>query len=448
VWYCIRARDDLDNVTYFPSAADPSDPEHTGGAGDYLTFSVLPLFPDGYSGTRVLLVNGYPSNHYHWAYDWAECLGEMDRRRPLVDLYGQTLTDAGYCYDIYDIGGAGTAGPGIHPAGFDYYNAVIWFTGDNEGSNSSLIDSTAQSAIRDYLATGGKLVLCGDRLALNMEICPPDMYCGNGDALGGDFIYGVMGCNYLDEMGSPFTRPYVYCKGVDSVYIFGVPTEVDFDSLLVYRECPYTRDMSWVKAETGPPAGFVVQPLLDVLNPDVPVAHNAIYTEYQFAGQCVFVNFDLSASVNHEQTYCISPAPGVPPYDSEAYEGRVDLIRLILEDIFGLEPPGGGTAGTGRTADEPEAGFSWALARTSPNPFARTTQIAFEVAKPCRVRLAVYNMRGQVVRVLVDGVVEAGPHRTSWDGRSEAGGLAASGVYFCRMDAAGYTATRKMLLLR
>ena len=111
VWYCIRATDDLDNVTYFPSAADPSGPEHTGGAGDYLTFSVLPLFPDGYSGTRVLLVNGYPSDQYHWAYDWAECLGEMDRRRPLVELYGQTLTDAGYCYDIYDIGGAGTAGP-------------------------------------------------------------------------------------------------------------------------------------------------------------------------------------------------------------------------------------------------------------------------------------------------------------------------------------------------
>jgi hypothetical protein len=445
VWYCVKATDDLDNVTYFPAAADPMDPRHTGTAGDYLTFSVLPLYPADYSGARILLVNGYRTDQYSWAYDWAECLTDLDVRMPLVAMYEETLTDAGYCYDVYDIGGAASSME-IHPIWFDDYDAVVWFTGSDNGGRS-LIDSTAQYAIRDFLAGGGKLVLCGDRLALNLQLCPPGYVCECGDALDGDFIYGIMGCWYKEEMATPFSKPYIYCDGVDSISVFGTPTSIDFDSLLIYRECPYPRDMSWVRAETSPPMGFTVQPLLDVLNPDVEIAHSAMYTEYLTAGQCVFVNFDLSACVNHEQTYCIPSNPAPPPYNAAAYEGRVELMRLILEDIFGLAPPGGGTAGTGEPSGPPETGHAWALAQNSPNPFARSTEIRYEVAEPCRARIAVYNTRGQVVRVLVDEAEEPGAYRAAWDGRSESGRRVSSGVYFYRIEAGAFTATRKMLIL-
>jgi hypothetical protein len=442
VWYCVKATDDLSNVSYFPASADPMGPRHTGTADDYLTFSVLPLYPADYTGARILLVNGYRTDQFSWAYDWAECLLDLDMRMPVIDMYKRTLSDAGYCHDVYDIGGAGTSME-IHPIWFDDYDAVVWFTGTDNGSRN-LIDSTAQYALRNFLGDGGKLVLCGDRLALNLQLCPPGYVCESGDALDGDFIYGIMGCDYRDEMVTPFNKPYIYCEGVESIDVFGTPTAIDFDSLLVYRECPYLRDMSWVRAETSPPMGFTVQPLLEVLNPDVEMAHHAMYTEYLGTGQCVFVNSDLSACVNHEETYCISPSPAAPPYNAAAYEGRVDLMKLILEDLFGLAPTGGGTAGT---EGETGTSYGWALAQNSPNPCVTSTEIRYEIAKPGRVRITVYNALGQVVRVLVDEQAEPGRHGAIWDGKSSSGGRISSGVYFYKMDAGGFSATKKMLVV-
>ena len=171
LWYCAKATDDLSDVTYFPAAADPVSPGHTGTAADYFTFSVLPLYPDGYSGTRVLLVNGYRTDPYYWAYDWAECLADVDTRKPLVALYGETLTDAGYCYDVYDIGGAGMTAAGIHPTWFDYYNVIIWFTGNHR---EQMLDNDRIAMIKDYLNNGGNLFLSGQGIASDLDTTDQD----------------------------------------------------------------------------------------------------------------------------------------------------------------------------------------------------------------------------------------------------------------------------------
>lgn len=439
VWYCVKVTDDLSNVTYFPATADPTNPHHTGTADDYQAFSVLPLYPADYDSTRILLVNGFPSGQYYRMYDWAECLADVDNLRPLLDIYGETLADAGYCYDVYNIGGAAT-GVAIQPIWFDDYDGIVWFTGSY--FEDDLVNTEAENAIIEYMATGGKVLLCGDRLAYYASEC--DRGIGWCDSTEAAFLFGVLGCWYQEEMVAPFDKPYIYCEAVDSIEIFGNPVEVEFDSLLVYRECPYLRYMSWVRAETNPPAGFTVQPLLTVLNPDVPLAHNAIYTEYLGTGQCVFVNFDLSASINHVETYCAAPNPAAPPYSAGAYEGRVDLIRLILKDIFGLPQTGGGTAGA---KDKPGTGFGWALAQNSPNPCRASTEIRYEMAKTGRVRITLYNALGQVVRVLVDGEAEPGGHVAAWDGRSASGSRVSSGVYFYRMEAGNFSATRKMIVV-
>ena len=65
-----------------------------------------------------------------------------------------------------------------------------------------------------------------------------------------------------------------------------------------------------------------------------------------------------------------------------------------------------------------------------------------------RVRLVVYNILGQLVKVLVDGDQAAGPHTVVWDGRDNAGGEISSGVYFYRVRAGDFSATRKMVLVR
>jgi len=83
-----------------------------------------------------------------------------------------------------------------------------------------------------------------------------------------------------------------------------------------------------------------------------------------------------------------------------------------------------------------------------PNPFNPSTQLRFELAEDAPVRLEVYAVNGQRVRVLVDGMLGAGAYEQVWDGRDQAGGNAASGVYFARLRAGGRVQTRAMALVR
>jgi len=82
--------------------------------------------------------------------------------------------------------------------------------------------------------------------------------------------------------------------------------------------------------------------------------------------------------------------------------------------------------------DEPV--FATRLLAPSPNPFNPTTTIAYTLATPGRVTVRVHDAAGRIVRTLVDGKRTAGEHATVWDGRTDAGERAASGVYFVRMD--------------
>lgn len=87
------------------------------------------------------------------------------------------------------------------------------------------------------------------------------------------------------------------------------------------------------------------------------------------------------------------------------------------------------------------------LGECRPNPFFSSTALSYEVPFAGRVRMAIYSIRGRVVRTLVDRPMEAGSHSIVWDGKNDAGERAAGGVYFCRLEAAGRTVSRKLLLL-
>ena len=59
-----------------------------------------------------------------------------------------------------------------------------------------------------------------------------------------------------------------------------------------------------------------------------------------------------------------------------------------------------------------------------------------------------FDVAGRLVRTLVDGQRSAGYHEVMWDGRDGAGRGMASGAYYYRIDADGYTDTRKMTLVK
>jgi len=103
-----------------------------------------------------------------------------------------------------------------------------------------------------------------------------------------------------------------------------------------------------------------------------------------------------------------------------------------------------GGSGSGLIDGQGEVGPAMTvLNQNSPNPFNPMTEIKFSLKTAGEVHLNVYNIRGELVETLAEGTLAAGPHQVMWDARNQA-----SGVYFYRLEAPGFTETRKMIMLK
>ncbi|MFO7654843.1 MAG: T9SS type A sorting domain-containing protein [Candidatus Krumholzibacteriia bacterium] len=88
------------------------------------------------------------------------------------------------------------------------------------------------------------------------------------------------------------------------------------------------------------------------------------------------------------------------------------------------------------------------LEQNVPNPFNPATTIAFELPSAGTVRLAVYDLAGRQLAVLVDEPLSAGRHEVRWDGVDGQGRRSASGVYLYRLETSGRTEVRRMVMLK
>jgi len=88
------------------------------------------------------------------------------------------------------------------------------------------------------------------------------------------------------------------------------------------------------------------------------------------------------------------------------------------------------------------------LAQNAPNPFNASTEIHYQLSRDADVSLRIYNVAGQMVRTLVNARQPAGFHATIWDGTDDSRRAAASGIYFCRLEAGREAETIKMVLVR
>ena len=93
---------------------------------------------------------------------------------------------------------------------------------------------------------------------------------------------------------------------------------------------------------------------------------------------------------------------------------------------------------------------SFTLSQNYPNPFNPSTSINYDIpdGDPVRVSLQVYNLRGQLVKVLVEEVKESGSYTVHWDGKDQHGRRLSSGVYFYRIQAGDFSKIRKMVVLK
>jgi parallel beta-helix repeat protein len=133
-----------------------------------------------------------------------------------------------------------------------------------------------------------------------------------------------------------------------------------------------------------------------------------------------------------------------------------DDLYLFYYDLFGSPRISGGgidigaaewQSGQSGVAEEvvpvPETVLS-----NYPNPFNPETTIAWTQEKDARVSLRIYNIRGELVRTLFEGVAGKGSHTLVWDGKSDNGGRVGSGFYLARLDTGSRTVSRRMVLMR
>ena len=92
--------------------------------------------------------------------------------------------------------------------------------------------------------------------------------------------------------------------------------------------------------------------------------------------------------------------------------------------------------------------LKYCLSQNYPNPANPITIIEYQLLKAGNVRLLIYNAKGQVVKILVDGMKSAGYHTITWGGQDDYGVDVASGIYLCQMEVTGKLFSKKISLNR
>ncbi|HHE39949.1 MAG TPA: T9SS type A sorting domain-containing protein, partial [Candidatus Cloacimonetes bacterium] len=88
------------------------------------------------------------------------------------------------------------------------------------------------------------------------------------------------------------------------------------------------------------------------------------------------------------------------------------------------------------------------LKGNSPNPFNPDTKINFSLNQEAFTSIEIYNLKGEKVRNLVNGILPAANHSILWNGKDDRGRSVSSGIYFYRMKTADYSAVKKMIMLK
>ena len=89
-----------------------------------------------------------------------------------------------------------------------------------------------------------------------------------------------------------------------------------------------------------------------------------------------------------------------------------------------------------------------ALSQNYPNPFNPNTTIEYSLDRAEPVQVAIFDALGQKVRTLVDAHQRAGYYRLQWDGQTDSGKSAASGVYIYRLQTPSHRESRQLTLLK
>ena len=150
-----------------------------------------------------------------------------------------------------------------------------------------------------------------------------------------------------------------------------------------------------------------------------------------------------------------SNAPRFDPNPNTGRPLRADSVTIVATNTIHLDAnypshivlPVTSGATSVNLADQREATpWDFVLGQSYPNPTASETKISYSLSRTTTIRITLFNLLGQEIKTLVDGLVPSGAHTVNWDGRDRYGQPVAKGIYFYRLETGDFVMTKKLLL--
>jgi len=350
-----------------------------------------------------------------------------------MPVFDAVLPSPGSGVDRYDVNAPSSCvsnGPGsraktAHLA--TAYRAIVWDSGDltsctiSDGTSSSDKSNDCRMLV-DWMNNSGHgcgLWVCGDNVGgdLGSSSAP----CAS-ELMGSWCGVGVASWSYFNETGGyaggGAVNPLVTGHSDAGIFVHGgVP-----DEFYVYGGCPLINQFDCLeKTGTGKYA---------LSYPDFGGAsyYAAVANETVNAGEHTVRTMWFGFSYQYLR--------------DDVFAAPIDRFE-IAKDVFMWM-----SCATNPDATDAKAPLVYALSQNFPNPFNPSTTIAYDIKAKGLVTIRLYDVAGRLVRTLVEGVKDAGSYTAVWDGMNNLGAAAASGIYFCKMEAGDWSATRKIVMLR
>ena len=186
----------------------------------------------------------------------------------------------------------------------------------------------------------------------------------------------------------------------------------------------------------------------EALYNNLPLAAQFVYQPGEYVGANadeVVVRFRVTSDGGWDGDACLWPNDGAVQLD--------DVVISLSNGAGYSHDFEDGTLGDFQVAF-PEGGYAAAppapaavSVRAHPNPFHPTTNISYTVDRPGRLMITIYDLRGQLVRTILDGHVDGGG-TVEWDGSRTGGLTVGAGVYFVAADFEGNVDVGKLVLVK
>jgi len=299
----------------------------------------------------------------------------------------------------------------------------IWFSrsSGNEGDTvligalASLLDSGSYAA--PIVFTSPEAVNSPETVAVTLQLIPQ----------GADTIaLGAAQC----QMHAPFQIPVMLTA---SSPITGVCLPLSFDTAWIQIDS--------VQRSVVVPVGMLLNTSRDTTSPLTVISLSGGTADTLPSGVCQIATIFGTAQAREGITYL------------EAWQGdtvtpsatHADGTRYSLSVTAGEITVGNQTGVTESPADNPR---QLALSQNHPNPFNGGTVIEFDMPSAGPAKLEIFNVLGQQVAEPVNAQCSAGRQRATWAGVFKNGRQAPSGIYFYRLQTAGGSLVRKMVLVK